>query len=116
MRKSISAVAAIAIAATSIVAAMPANATTKTPPQAGSDGLQLVGNWRSDGPVRGGRDWGGGWHNRWDNDGWRHRRHHRHHRSHVDPFFFALPFAFAPQPRYRHDCYRGWDGRLYCAR
>ena len=66
---------------------------------------------------RGGEHYGRGWD---DNDGWRWG-HHRRHRGHWGgpgiSFSFGVPFPsyrysyYRPYPR---DCYRGWDGALYC--
>ena len=57
----------------------------------------------------------------WDDDGWRWGHHRRHHRGHWGGpgigFSFGVPFPsyrysyYRPYPR---DCYRGWDGALYC--
>lgn len=41
-----------------------------------------------------------------------YRDHYRHRRD-VYPFYFGFPFAFAPPYSYR-DCYRAWNGRIYC--
>lgn len=61
----------------------------------------------------------GEWHNdRWD-DNWRWNNHRHHRHRDVGPHFsFSLGLPF-PGPRayyrpYRDDCYRGWDGALYC--
>jgi hypothetical protein len=48
------------------------------------------------------------------------RRQHSYRRHQRPPFFFGFPFAFAPhyyqqQPYYR-DCFRTFDGRVYCRR
>jgi hypothetical protein len=56
-------------------------------------------------------------------DAYRHHRRDRHRqysyrRRQVPPFFYGFPFPFRPYayqyPRYRQDCFRTWDGRLYC--
>jgi len=98
------AAAIFAVGATGLSLA-PAQAAPRVAPvtEIGSPAVELVGN-------------------SWDNN--RHRHHHRrysdnnrhrhHHRRDVRPgFFFSFPFMFQPP---RRDCYRGYDGRIYCAR
>jgi hypothetical protein len=72
-------------------------------------GIQLVGDSH--------RDWDDGWATNWRDDRryWRHdRRHWRHERPGFS-FNIGVPF---PRVFYRHerprDCYREWDGSLYC--
>jgi len=56
-----------------------------------------------------------------DDDGrrhWRQNRHRRHNRHfYPNQFYFGFPFAFAP-PFYPHrgyqNCFRTWDGQLLC--
>lgn len=57
----------------------------------------------------------------WDDDGWRwgHRRHHNRGYWNSGPgfsFSFGVPFAntYSYYRPYQRDCYRGWDGALYC--
>ena len=57
----------------------------------------------------------------WDDDGWRWGHNRRHHRGHYygSPgfsFSFGVPFAntYSYYRPYHRDCYRGWDGALYC--
>ncbi len=56
-------------------------------------------------------------------DAYRHhrrdrRRQYSYRRHQVPPFFYGFPFPFRPYayqyPRHRQDCFRTWDGRLYC--
>ena len=65
-------------------------------------------------------EWNGGWRNNWDNDNWRsgHRRHQRH-RDFRPGFSFSFGVPFPPvytyyHPRRSRDCYREWDGSVYC--
>jgi hypothetical protein len=55
----------------------------------------------------------------WDNDNWRwgNRRHHRHDFRPGFSFSFGVPFPPVYSyyyPRRSRDCYREWDGRVYC--
>jgi len=57
----------------------------------------------------------------WDDDnGWRWGHHRRHHNGYYGApgfsFSFGVPFAntYSYYRPYQRDCYRGWDGALYC--
>ena len=57
----------------------------------------------------------------WDDDGWRWGHSRRHHGGHFYggpgfTFSFGVPFAntYSYYRPYHRDCYRGWDGALYC--
>jgi hypothetical protein len=65
--------------------------------------------------LTGGGEWGD---RRWQNDDWRWRHRYHSRYRHGDPGF---SFHFGPFPQFgvyfdrpRRDCYRTWDGRLYC--
>ena len=77
-------------------------------------GIQLIGGHGGDWSDR--RD---GWRGGWDNDNWRwgHRRHHRDRDFRPGfSFSFGVPFPRYSyyQPRRSRDCYREWDGSVYC--
>lgn len=73
-------------------------------------GMQLVGH---------GGDWDNTWRTNWDNDNrrWGNRRHGRHDNFRPGfSFSFGVPFppVYTYYPRPSRDCYREWDGSLYC--
>ena len=94
--------------AAALVATVPA--LSAAPAAAQSADIQLVDH-----------GWGGdrdGWATNWKRDNWRggNRRHHRDRDFRPGfSFNFGVPF---PRVYYRperpRDCYREWDGRLYC--
>ena len=91
--------------AAALVASMPA--WSVAPAAAQQSGIEFVAEGH-------GGDWDNGW--RDDRRHWRHGRrdHWRHNRPGFN-FSFGVPF---PRVYYRHqrprDCYREWDGSLYC--
>ena len=104
MPRAVSLLLAAALAAGSIATTGPAAAMSPVPNAQPQAGIQLVG----------GSEWSD---RRWQNDDWRWR-HRYHSRYRGDPgfsFHFGLPFPqiYIETPRSR-DCYRAWDGRLYC--
>jgi len=122
MRRSLSIIAAAAIAVGASAASLsPTQAAMLTPaPVATGDAIVEVGgpggNWETFHGDRHNAFRDDGW-----NNGWRHRRHNRfrHHgnfRRH-QPFYFGFPFAFVqPYHRYdrRRDCFRTWEGYVVC--
>jgi hypothetical protein len=102
MRRSVSVIAAAAILAASSVGLAPAEA-------AGISAAPLAASSNS-GIVKA-------------HDAYRHhrrdrRRSYSYRRYQMPPFFYGFPFPFRPYayqyPRRRPDCFRTWDGRLYC--
>ena len=118
MRRSLSIIAAAAIAVgASVASSAPAEAAklmrlpAATPAQVGT--IMEVNS-----PGHGDRHSvfrDDGW-----NDGWRQRRHPRfrqHRNFYPNGFYFGFPFAFRP-PMHSYnrydDCFRTWDGPLIC--
>ena len=94
--------AAALVATVPMLSAAPAVAQSES-------GIQLVHSYGGD------RD---GWATNWKNNNWRggNRRHHRDRDFRPGfSFNFGVPF---PRVYYRQerprDCYREWDGSLYC--
>lgn len=117
MRRSLSIIAAAAIAVgASVASSAPAEAAklmrlpaAATPAQVGT--IMEVNSPGHGDRHNAGRDDG------WD-DGWRYNRRNRHHGNfRRNQFFFGFPFAFRP-PMHSYnrydDCFRTWDGQLIC--
>jgi len=94
--------------AAALTVSLPALSAAPAAAQAPQSGIQLIGG-----------DWDDDRVTNWKNDRryWRHgRRHFRHERPGVS-FSFGVPFPPVYgyyQPRRSRDCYREWDGSLYC--
>jgi hypothetical protein len=119
MRRSLSIIAAAAIAVGASAASLSSTQAAMAVPTPVTTSGAIVevggpgGNWETFHGDRHNAFRDDGW-----NNGWRHHRRHRHHsnfrRRH---FYFGFPFAFRPHfypyNSYR-DCFRTWDGQLIC--
>jgi hypothetical protein len=106
MRRSVSILVAAAMVAASAAAGVaPAEAFVRAAPVAvaTSTGIVKADNWR----------YNRGYRRHYDRRSYAYPRRYR-----VTPFYFPFPFAFTPRYySYRYqDCFRTWDGRVYCRR
>jgi len=102
MSRPLSLLLAAALAASTVAAStIPASAETNR------SGEWNIEHWRGD--IDGSRDWR-----------WGHRRHHHPGFAFGGPgFSFSIGVPYPPRysyyrPRPARDCYREWDGSLYC--
>jgi hypothetical protein len=125
MQRSLSIIAAAAIAVGASAASLSPTQAAPRPAQVEtSDSIIEIQNWENFHGDRHNSFRDDGWNDDGWNDGRRyHRRHHRFRNQgfhHNRPFYFGFPFAFRPQyypyNNYHRDCFRTWEGYVVCQR